>query len=154
MNKIILDKKQILEFQQNRDPYLFVDFATEIIPGVSAKGYKKFLNNDWFFKVHWPKDPNVPGMLQIESLVQMSSLAIVTLPKLKNKILYLVSATDLKFSKKITPDDTLFMETFVKSFKRGMANVEGFGYLDKSLACKAKFTLILPDLVKSYSLKS
>ena len=154
MNKIILDKKKILEFQQNRDPYLFVDFATEIIPGVSAKGYKKFLNNDWFFKVHWPKDPNVPGMLQIESLVQMSSLAIVTLPKLKNKILYLVSATDLKFSKKITPDNTLFMETFVKSFKRGIANFEGFGYLNKSLACKAKFTLILPDLVKSYSLKS
>ena len=30
--KIILDKKQILEFQQNRDPYLFVDFATEITP--------------------------------------------------------------------------------------------------------------------------
>ena len=59
----------------------------------------------------------------------MSSLAIVTLPKLKNKILYLVSATDLKFSKKITPDITLFMETFVKSFNRGIAYFVGFGFL-------------------------
>ena len=154
MNKITLNKDQILEFQQNKDPYLFVDHATEVIPGVSAKGYKKFLDDDWFFKVHWQNDPNVPGMLQIESLVQMSSLSIVTLPNLKNKILYLVSATDLKFSKKITPGNTLFMETFVKSFKRGLANFEGFGYLDKSLACKAKFTLLLPDLLKSYTLKN
>jgi len=154
LNKIILDKTKILEFQQNKDPYLFVDHASEVIPGVSAKGYKKFLEDEWFFKVHWKNDPNVPGMLQIESLVQMSSLAIVTLPNNKNKILYLVSANDIKFSKKITPGSTLFIETFIKSFKRGLANCEGFGYLDKSLACKAKFTLLLPDLLKSYNLKN
>ncbi|MDC3071693.1 beta-hydroxyacyl-ACP dehydratase [Candidatus Pelagibacter sp.] len=154
MSKLKLDKEQILNIQQNEDPYLFVDYATEVVPGVSAKGYKKFEDNDWFFKVHWKNDPNVPGMLQIESLVQMSSLAIVTLPNNRKKILYLVSANDIKFSKKITPGKTLFMETFIKSFKRGLANCEGYGYLDKSLACKAKFTLLLPDLLKSYSLKN
>ena len=153
MNKIILNKKDILEFQQNRNPYLFVDAATEIIPGVSAKGYRIFNEDEWFFKVHWEKDPNVPGMLQIESLVQMSSLSIVTLPKMKNKILYLTSATNLKFSKKILPNKTLIMETYVKSFKRGVANFEGHGYVDNDLACQGKFTLILPDLIKSYSLK-
>ena len=42
MSKLKLDKKQILEIQQNEDPYLFVDYATEVVPGVSAKGYKKF----------------------------------------------------------------------------------------------------------------
>ena len=41
----------------------------------------------------------------------------------------------------------------IKSFKRGVANIEGFGYLEKDLACKAKFTLILPDMIKSYTLK-
>ena len=39
MEKIILDKKGIHEYQQNRAPYLMIDFATEIIPGKSAKGY-------------------------------------------------------------------------------------------------------------------
>jgi 3-hydroxyacyl-[acyl-carrier-protein] dehydratase len=52
-----------------------IDYATEIIPGVSAKGYKDFKNDEWFFKVHWPNDPNMPGMLQIEALVQMSALS-------------------------------------------------------------------------------
>ena len=45
MTKIILNKEQIYEFQQNREPYLMIDFATEIIPGKSANGYKD-LNDD------------------------------------------------------------------------------------------------------------
>ena len=62
-----LNKKQILEYQQNKPPYLMIDCAEEIIPGKSAKGYKDLNFDEWFFKVHWPKDPNMPGMLQVES---------------------------------------------------------------------------------------
>ena len=87
MNKLILDKKMICEYQQNRDPYLFIDYATEIVPGKSAKGYKVLNEDEWFFKVHWPNDPNMPGMLQIEALVQMSALSILTLPGNKGKII-------------------------------------------------------------------
>ena len=74
MNTISLDKSGIHEYQQNRAPYLMIDYATEVIPGVSAKGYKDLKDDEWFFKVHWKNDPNMPGMLQIESLVQMSAL--------------------------------------------------------------------------------
>ena len=68
--KLKLDKNDIIKYQKNRPPYLMIDHATEVIPGVSAKGYKDFPNDEWFFTVHWENDPNVPGMLQIESLVQ------------------------------------------------------------------------------------
>ena len=85
MKKLILDKKSILDYQQNRDPYLMIDYASEVIPGVSAKGYKELKKDEWFFKVHWEFDPNMPGMLQIEALVQMSALAILTLPGKKGK---------------------------------------------------------------------
>ena len=56
-----LNLKQICEYQQNRDPYLMIDYVEEVVPGKFANGYKD-LNEDWFFKVHWPKDPNMPGM--------------------------------------------------------------------------------------------
>ena len=58
-----LNKQEILEYQQNKPPYLMIDFAEEVIPGKSAKGYKNLPEDEWFFKVHWPKDPNMPGML-------------------------------------------------------------------------------------------
>ena len=65
-----------------------------------AKGYKN-LNDEWFFKVHWKDDPNMPGMLQIEGLIQLSALVILTLPGNKGKKMYLTSANDLMFKKKI-----------------------------------------------------
>ena len=148
-----LNKEQILEYQQNRPPYLMIDFAEEVIPGKSAKGYKDFKEDEWFFKVHWPRDPNVPGMLQIEALVQMSALSILSLPDNKGKIMYLTSANNIKFIKKIIPNKRLYIETKVKSFKRGLAICEGLGLIEKQIVCKAEFNLILPEEIKKYNLK-
>ena len=153
MKKISLDKDGICEYQQNREPYLFIDFATEVIPGKSAKGYKDLKDDEWFFKVHWPNDPNMPGMLQIEALVQMSALSILSLPGNKGKVMYLTSANNIKFIKKIIPNKRLYIETKVKSFKRGLAICEGFGLIEKQIACKAEFNLILPEEIKKYNLK-
>jgi 3-hydroxyacyl-[acyl-carrier-protein] dehydratase len=148
-----LNKDEIYEYQQNREPYLMIDFVTEVVPGESAKGYKDLNKEEWFFKVHWPKDPNMPGMLQIESLVQMASISILTLPHNKGKIMYLISANNLKFIKKILPGERLNIETRVKSFKRGIASFEGKGFVDKEMVCKADFNLILPEEIKKYTLK-
>jgi len=152
MKKIVLDKEGIYEYQQNREPYLMIDYATEVIPGKSAKGYKNLTKDEWFFKVHWPKDPNMPGMLQIEALVQMCALSILSLPNNKGKVVYLTSAHNMKFIKKIIPESRLYIETKIKSFKRGLAICEGIGLIEKEIACKAEFNLILPEEIKKYNL--
>ena len=46
--------------------------------------------------MHWPNDPNMPGMLQIEALVQMCALSLLTLPGNKGKLVYLISADKIK----------------------------------------------------------
>ena len=152
MKILTLDKKSILDYQQNRDPYLMIDYATEVVPGLSSKGFKDFKKDEWFFKVHWKNDPNVPGMLQVESLVQMCALSILTLPGNKSKVVYLVSANNLKFVKKILPGKRLDLDTRILSFKRGIAVCEGLGKVDNQLACKAEFNLILPQEIKKYKL--
>ena len=151
-NKISLNKDQILQYQQNKPPYLMIDEAIEIIPGESAKGFKKLEKDEWFFKVHWANDPNMPGMLQVEALVQMSALAILTLPGNKGKIMYLTSASDLKFTKKIIPGMRFDIETNIKSFKRGIAICNGIGLIDNEIACKANFNLVLPSELEKYKL--
>ena len=148
-----LDKKKILDYQKNRDPFLMIDFAEKIIPGKLANGYKKLKVDEWFFKVHWPGDPNMPGLLQIEALVQMSALSILTLPNNKGKAMYLSNADDLVFKKKIVPGDLLNIETNVISWSRGIGKFEGIGTVDNEIACKAKFNLILPDEFNKYVIK-
>ncbi len=151
---MILDKKAILEYQQNRDPYLMIDYVSEVEPGKYANGYKVLKEDEWFFKVHWPKDPNMPGMLQIESLVQMAAMSILTMPGNKGKIMYLVSANKLKFVKKILPGDKLEINTEVKIFKRGMATFEGRGTVKDQTVCQAEFNLILPEEIKNYNINN
>ena len=48
----ILIRISILEIQQNRDPFLMIDYAEEIVIEKSVKGYKDFDKDEWFFKVH------------------------------------------------------------------------------------------------------
>ena len=45
MNFLELDKNKILDYQQNRDPYLMIDHANKVIPGKSAEGYKLLKKN-------------------------------------------------------------------------------------------------------------
>jgi|TARA_B100001964_G_C13971919_1_gene482269 3-hydroxyacyl-[acyl-carrier-protein] dehydratase len=148
-----LNKIAILEYQQNRPPYLMIDFADEVIPGKSAKGYKDLRENEWFFKVHWPKDPNMPGMLQIESLVQMCALSLLTMPGNKGKLVYLISADKIKLKKKITPNQRLIIETKVNSYNRGIAKCQGKGEVNKKTVCSAEFTVVLPHIINYYNKK-
>ena len=154
MKKITLDKQGILEYQKNRDPYLFLDFADEVIPGSSAKGYKDLKKDEWFFKVHWPEDPNMPGMLQIEALVQLAALMVLTLPNHKGKLVYLTSAHNIRLTKKIIPGDRLVMETQMLSWKRGIGKCTGIGKINNQVACKADFDIILPEIVSEFKINN
>ena len=115
--------------------------------GKSVEGYKNLKKNEWFFKVHWPGDPNMPGMLQVEAMVQMSSLVIFTLPKMGGKTLYLSDCNNIKFFKKIIPGDKLKIISKLVSKNRGLYKFESEGYVKQKIACKANFTLILPGSV-------
>lgn len=152
MESLKLDRKEIQEYQQNRDPYLMIDEASEVFPGISAKGYK-YIKDDWFLKVHWPGDPNMPGMLQIEALVQMCALTVLTLPGNKGKIVYVTSANNLKFSRKIIQGDRLDIETKLLSWKRGLGNCTGTGSVNGEIACRADFVIVMPDMLNDYKVK-
>ena len=150
---MILNKKKILEYQKNEPPYLMIDYVKEVVPGVSAKGYKDLSNDEWFFKVHWKGEPNMPGMLQIESLTQMGALSILCLDGNKGKVMYLLSANNLKFIKKITPNTKFDLKTTVNSYKRGIAVCEGRGFVGNQKVCQADFKLVLPDELNVYNLR-
>ena len=142
------NKEKILSYQKNRDEFLMFDYATKVIPGKSAKGFKELPGNLWFFKLHWPGDPNMPGMLQIEAMIQLCALSIFSLPGNKGDTMYLLKVNDAKFFSKVIPGSNFEMETYVKSYKRGIVICAGIGYQNGQKACSANFSMILSKLVK------
>ena len=148
-----LNRDEILEYQKNRDPYLFIDYVTNVEPGVSADGYVDLdESKNWILNVHWPNDKNLPGMLQIEALIQMGALILLTLPGNKGKVVYVVSANNLAFKRKVLPGDRLLLSTKLISFKRGIAEIKSIGKINNQIACKAIFKIVLPDVAIKYKI--
>lgn len=150
MSGFSLDYNAIHEYQQNSYPYLMIDYVDEVIPGKRARGFKNLTANDWFFKCHFPGDPSMPGMLQIEALVQMFALTVLTLDGNKGKVAYLTSANNLKFAKKVKPGDKFEIETELTSWKRGVGKGTGCGYVNGLLASKADFIITLPHILEQF----
>jgi len=148
-----LKKEEILEYQKNKPPYLMMDYITEVIPGVSAKGYKILNEDEWFFKCHFEGDPNMPGMLQIESIVQICAMALFTMEGNKGKVAYITTLKEAKFYKKVLPNSKFEVNTKILSLKRGIADCEGEARVNNQLVCKAKFVLTLPHILEQYQIK-
>ena len=142
-----LSMNELLEVQKNRFPYLLIDVAEEVLPGKFSRGYKNLTINEWFFQCHFPGDPNMPGMLQIEALIQMSSLAILCLPGNSGKILYISNASKLRFKKKVLPGDTFEMDTEVLKWRHGIADCRGLGRVRNEEVCSAEFRLVMTDKI-------
>ena len=149
MEGFSLNYVELLEYQQNRYPYLMIDSVDEVIPGKSAKGFKNLTNNEWFFPSHFPGEPNMPGALQLESLAQMLTIAITTLPGNKGKVTHALSHT-VRFRKEVLPGEKLVIETEVISWKRGIAKGRGVAYTNGEVACEADMLITIPDILEKY----
>ena len=75
------------------------------------------------------------------------------MPENNGKLMYVVSADNLKFKKKVTPEYSKFdIETKVESYKRGILKSKAYGYLNSELACSAELTLIFHYFLASLKL--
>ena len=140
----------IMRYQQNRYPLLFVDEITEVVPGKSARGKKAFSYNEWFFPAHFEGDPNVPGFVQIESLVQVFLMTFLTLDGHAGQKTSFVSLEHAKFKRKIVPGETLNIYAELENFKRGIA--KGFAESDVNgePAISASFTIAIPEILAKF----
>jgi 3-hydroxyacyl-[acyl-carrier-protein] dehydratase len=149
LKKKSLNSLELLDYQPNRYPFLMIDYVTSVIPGKEANGYKNFTNNEWFFPIHFPGHPNVPGALQLEALAQMLTVAITTLPGNKGKATHALSHI-VRFRREILPGERLNIETKVVSWKRGICKGIGKGFVSEELACEAEMTITIPEILDQY----
>ena len=102
--------KEIEQILPHRHPFLLVDYIEEMEPGVSAVGYKCVTFHEDFFRGHFPQEPVMPGVLQIEALAQVGAVAILSKPENKGKTAYFGAINNAKFKTKVVPGDVLTLE--------------------------------------------
>ncbi|MEE3003377.1 MAG: 3-hydroxyacyl-ACP dehydratase FabZ family protein [Pseudomonadota bacterium] len=146
-----LDAHAIQQYQQNRFPCLFVDFIEEAVPGKSAKGYKNFTFNEWYFPAHFEDEPVVPGFIQIEALTQVFLMTFLTFPEAKGKKTGFVSVKNANFKKKIIPGMRLDMIANLESYRRGLAKGNVTGKVCGEIACTIELVVTVPEIMIGFT---
>lgn len=138
-----LDIKQIMDIIPHRQPFLLIDKVTEMEPGVSIKGYKNITYNEPYFAGHFPSEPVMPGVLQLEALAQLGAVAVLSLPDNKGKTAYYAGINNAKFKQKVVPGDRLDLECEIIKTKGPLGVAAVKASVNGKVACKGEISFII-----------
>lgn len=122
----VLDIHNVMKLLPHRYPFLMVDRIVAF-EGNKCTGVKCVTINEPYFQGHFPGHPVMPGVLQIEAMAQVSSIAFLRQQgdDSNSRIGYFMSVDSVKFRKPVLPGDTLFINVEVTKAKRNIAKAKG-----------------------------
>lgn len=135
--KLSFDTMQIMEMIPHRYPFILVDRVTECVPGKYCKGYKNVTINEEFFNGHFPNNPIMPGVLQIEAMAQLSAGILMTLPEYKGKLVLFAGIDGARFKNVVRPGDKLEMESELTKIKGPIVKAHAKAFVEGKLTVEA-----------------
>ena len=131
----------------HRYPFALVDKVVEIVPNKRIVGVKAVSKNEDFFNGHFPGQPVMPGVLQLEAMAQLAGVILNTADGVEDGTIgFFGSADGVKWKKPVIPGDMLVMEVEIKkmNLKFGIIKASGKGYTDGDLAVEVgEMTMVL-----------
>lgn len=136
----ILDVNRIRELLPHRYPFQLVDKIIEIKP-TYVVGVKNVTSNEPFFQGHFPEEPVMPGVLQVEAMAQVGGLLVLdTVDEPERYSTYFMKIDGVKFRQKVIPGDTLvFKVELLSPIRRGVATMKGYAFVGEKIVSEAEF---------------
>ncbi len=127
----LYDINDISKMLPHRYPFLLVDKILEM-DNDSIVGVKNVTMNEHFFQGHFPNNPVMPGVLQIEAMAQVGGIfALSQVEDPENYSTYFMKIDEVKFKQKVIPGDTVVFKLVLKSpIRRGLVNMAGTAYVN------------------------
>ena len=120
-----------------------MDVIEELEPGVRATGYKCITYDEPYFAGHFPKEPVMPGVLQIEACAQVGAVAMLSLEENKGKTAYFGGINKAKFKRKVVPGDRLKMSVSIIRSKGPVGIGKAEAYVDNEKVLEAELTFMI-----------
>ena len=136
----IMDINRIRELLPHRYPFLMVDKIIEK-DDTHIVGVKNVSVNEPFFQGHFPQEPVMPGVLQVEAMAQVGGLLVLSMVDEPEKYsTYFMKIDNVKFRQKVVPGDTLiFHLSFMSEMRRGCAVMKGYAFVGEKIVSEAEF---------------
>ncbi|EKQ53773.1 MULTISPECIES: 3-hydroxyacyl-ACP dehydratase FabZ [unclassified Clostridium] len=136
----MLNINEIKEIIPHRYPMLLIDRVVEmdIEDKMFVKGYKNVSANEAYFQGHYPQEPIMPGVLQIEALAQAGAVAILSMEKYKGKTPLFAGTNKVRFKNKVVPGDKLDLYCEIIKIKGPIGVGKGIASVDGKTVCEAE----------------
>ena len=136
----IMDINRIKELLPHRYPMQLVDKVIEISDNYIV-GVKNVTSNEPFFQGHFPQEPVMPGVLQIEAMAQVGGLLVLSsVDDPERYSTYFMKIDNVKFRQKVVPGDTLiFHISFMTPLRRGCAVMKGYAFVGEKIVSEVEF---------------
>ena len=136
----LMDVNRIRELLPHRYPFQLVD---KVI-GIGAShiiGVKNVTSNEPFFQGHFPQEPVMPGVLQVEAMAQVGGLLVLnSVDEPEKYSTYFLKIDNVKFRQKVVPGDTLiFRVELMAPIRRGISTMKGYIFVGEKIVCEAEF---------------
>ena len=137
----VMDNVRIRELLPHRYPMQLVDKVIAL-GATSIVGVKNITANEPFFQGHFPQEPVMPGVLQIEAMAQCGGLLVLnTLEEPERWSTYFLKIDDVKFRQKVVPGDTLmFKVDLLAPVRHGISSMKGYVFVGDHVVSEATFT--------------
>ena len=137
----VMDINKIRELLPHRYPMQLVDKVIAL-GASSIVGVKNVTSNEPFFQGHFPEEPVMPGVLQIEAMAQCGGLLVLnTLEEPERWSTYFMRIDDVKFRQKVVPGDTLlFKVDLLAPVRHGISSMKGYIFVGDHVVAEATFT--------------
>ena len=137
----LMDVNRIRELLPHRYPMQLVDKVVETGSNYIV-AVKNVTSNEAFFQGHFPQEPVMPGVLQIEAMAQAGGLLVLnSVEEPERWSTYFLRINDVKFRKKVVPGDTLiFRVELMAPIRHGISSMHGFAFVGETIVMEATFT--------------
>lgn len=140
----ILTTSQIEKILPHRWPFLLVDRIVEYDPGAKRiVGLKSVTATEWFFQGHFPGQPIMPGVLQVEALAQTMGIYVAQQPGFGDRLGLFASIEECRFKHVVTPGDQLRLEVTMERLGSKYGRGHGVATVDGEVACDAMLAFII-----------
>ncbi|KAB7731433.1 bifunctional UDP-3-O-[3-hydroxymyristoyl] N-acetylglucosamine deacetylase/3-hydroxyacyl-ACP dehydratase [Rudanella paleaurantiibacter] len=142
----VMDMNRISQLLPHRYPFQLIDRIIALDEN-SVVGIKNVTMNEPFFPGHFPGNPVMPGVMQLEAMAQTGGILVLsTVSDPENYWPYLIGIENCRFRRNVVPGDTLILRCeFTSPMKRGIVKMQGRGYVAGQLVCEAD---MIASLVK------
>ena len=141
----IFDIKAILDRVPHRFPMLLLDRVLEFDPPRWAVAIKNVSVNEPFFAGHFPDNPMMPGVLQVEAMAQAAAILLLGIEGNKGKIPLFMSLDKVKFRRPVVPGDQMRIEIEALRVRPRMAACRARVLVDGELCCEAVIRSVFID---------